>query len=68
MSPELISVNYIELKAEDITVESVTEDDVKAYYEQNKAQYVEPEKRRVSHILIDNSEDDDAAKEKRIRF
>ncbi|WP_282132035.1 SurA N-terminal domain-containing protein [Pseudoalteromonas aliena] len=64
LSPELISVNYIELKAEDITVESVTEDDVKAYYEQNKAQYVEPEKRRVSHILIDNSEDDDAAKEK----
>ncbi|MEM5548103.1 SurA N-terminal domain-containing protein [Pseudoalteromonas fuliginea] len=64
LSPELISVNYIELKATDITVESVTEDDVKAYYDQNKAQYVEPEKRRVSHILIDNSEDDDAAKEK----
>ncbi|WP_350637040.1 peptidylprolyl isomerase, partial [Pseudoalteromonas sp. GW168-MNA-CIBAN-0100] len=37
---------------------------VKAYYEQSKAQYVEPEKRRVSHILIDNSEDDDAAKAK----
>ena len=64
LSPELISVNYIELKADDITVESVTEDDVKAYYEQNKAQYIEPEKRRVSHILIDNSEDDDVAKEK----
>eukprot|EP00487_Bulimina_marginata_P004691 TRINITY_DN21580_c0_g1_i1.p1 TRINITY_DN21580_c0_g1~~TRINITY_DN21580_c0_g1_i1.p1 ORF type:complete len:125 (+),score=38.67 TRINITY_DN21580_c0_g1_i1:27-377(+) len=40
------------------------EEDVKAYYEQNKAQYVDPEKRRVSHILIDNSEDDDAAKAK----
>ena len=62
LSPERLSVNYIELKAQDITVASVTEDDVKAYYEQSKAQYVEPEKRRVSHILIDNSEDDDAAK------
>lgn len=64
LSPERLSVNYIELKAQDITVASVTEDDVKAYYEQSKAQYVEPEKRRVSHILIDNSEDDDAAKAK----
>ena len=64
LSPERLSVNYIELKAQDITVASVTEDDVKAYYEQSKAQYVEAEKRRVSHILIDNSEDDDAAKAK----
>lgn len=64
LSPERVAVDYIELKAQDITVESVTEDDVKAYYEQNKAQYIEPEKRRVSHILIDNSEDDDAALEK----
>ncbi|AUL73279.1 peptidylprolyl isomerase [Pseudoalteromonas sp. 13-15] len=64
LSPELISVNYVELKAENIVVGSVTEEDVKASYEQNKAQYVEPEKRRVSHILIDNSEDDDAAKAK----
>ena len=64
LSPERLSVNYIELKAQDITVASVTEDDVKAYYEQSKAQYVEPEKRRVSHILIENSEDDDAAKAK----
>jgi len=64
LSPERVAVDYIELKAQDITVGSVTEDDVKAYYEQNKAQYIEPEKRRVSHILIDNSEDDDAALEK----
>ena len=64
LSPELISVNYIELDADDIDVASVSEDDVKAYYEQSKAQYIEPEKRRVSHILIDNSEDDDAAKAK----
>jgi peptidyl-prolyl cis-trans isomerase D len=64
LSPERISVRYIELKAEDIIVESVSEDDVKNYYDQNKAQYIEPEKRRVSHILIDNSEDDDVAKEK----
>ena len=64
LSPELISVNYIELNADDIDVASVSEDDVKAYYEQSKAQYVEPEKRRVSHILIDNSDDDDAAKAK----
>lgn len=64
LSPELISVNYIELKADDIDVASVSEDDVKAYYERSKAQYIEPEKRRVSHILIDNSEDDDAARTK----
>ncbi len=30
----------------------VTEDEVKAYYEANKADYVQPEERETSHILI----------------
>ena len=60
-----MSVRYIDLNAATLTLDSsVSEEDIKAYYDQNSAQYVEPEKRRVSHILIDNSEDDDAAKAK----
>lgn len=64
-SPELVSVEYIELKAEDIQLATPpSQEDVAAFYEEHKTQYVEPERRRVAHILIDNSEDDAVAKEK----
>ncbi|MCG7552371.1 SurA N-terminal domain-containing protein [Pseudoalteromonas sp. Of11M-6] len=64
-APELVSVNYIELKAEDLApAEPVTEEALKTYYEEQKNQYLEPERRRVSHILVDASEDAEAAKQK----
>lgn len=65
MAPEQVAVQYLELKADDITLaETVTEEAVRAYYEESKAQYQEEEKRRVAHILVDNSADDAAAEEK----
>lgn len=65
MAPEQVAVQYLELKADDITLDTpVTDEDVRAYYEESKSQYLEEEKRRVAHILIDNSEDDAAAEEK----
>lgn len=64
-SPELVSVEYVELNANDIQLATPpSQDDVATFYEEHKTQYVEPERRRVAHILIDNSEDDAAAKEK----
>ena len=67
MSPEQVAVQYLELKADDITLDTpVTDEDVRGYYEESKSQYLDEEKRRVAHILIDNSEDDAAAKEKAI--
>ncbi|TLX45506.1 peptidylprolyl isomerase [Pseudoalteromonas phenolica] len=65
MAPEQVAVQYLELKADDIALDTpVTDEDVRAYYEESKSQYLEEEKRRVAHILIDNSEDDAAAEEK----
>ena len=65
MAPEMIALDYIELKASDLALaEPVTDAEVAARYEENKALYLEPERRRVAHILIENLEDDDAAKEK----
>jgi len=62
MAPEQVALQYLELTADDITlVEPITDEAVLAYYEETKSQYQEEEKRRVSHILIDNSEDDLAA-------
>ncbi|PCK32636.1 peptidylprolyl isomerase [Pseudoalteromonas piscicida] len=64
-APELVAVNYIELKAQDLApAEPVTEEALKTYYEEQKNQYLEPERRRVSHILVDSSEDPEAAKQK----
>ncbi|WP_462164133.1 peptidylprolyl isomerase [Pseudoalteromonas xiamenensis] len=64
-SEEQVAVEYIELSANDVQLASApSEEDVKAYYEEQKSHYSEPERRRVAHILIDNSEDDAKAKEK----
>jgi peptidyl-prolyl cis-trans isomerase C len=40
----------------------VSDDDVKAYYEQNKEKYMIPEMVRASHILVDTEEDANRAK------
>ncbi|WP_440053562.1 SurA N-terminal domain-containing protein [Pseudoalteromonas sp. T1lg65] len=64
-SPEQVAVQYIEIKADEIElIEPISEDAIKTAYEQSKAQYQEAERRRVAHILIDSSEDADAAKAK----
>jgi peptidyl-prolyl cis-trans isomerase D len=63
MAPEMVALEYIELKGSEMPLqEAVTESEIAANYEENKALYMEPERRRVAHILIENLDDDAAAK------
>lgn len=51
-----------DLIAEQIIGKDITlsEDDIKAYYEQNKSQYAEEEQVRAAHILVNTKEEADA--------
>ena len=52
-TPEQVSVEYVELKLEDLANKvAVSDDKLKAYYEEQKEQYSTPERRKISHILI----------------
>lgn len=63
MSPEQVALEYIELKASELTLkEPVTDAEIAAYYEDHKAQYLDEERRRVAHILVEAGDDTDAAK------
>lgn len=51
--PESARIEYVVLSREALSAQvNVGADDLKAYYEQNKARYGSPEERRASHILI----------------
>lgn len=53
MTPEQVSLNYIELNAADMAVgKAPTEDALRALYAKEKSKYVQPEQREVSHILL----------------
>jgi peptidyl-prolyl cis-trans isomerase D len=53
MSPEQVSVKYIEVNGQDLPLEAApSEDDLKKRYEDEKQRFVQPEQRLVSHILI----------------
>ncbi|MET0331603.1 MAG: SurA N-terminal domain-containing protein, partial [Dyella sp.] len=53
MSPEQVSVQYLEVKAGDLKpVAAPAEDELKKRYEDEKQRFVKPEQRLVSHILI----------------
>jgi len=57
LAPERVSVNYIELSAEEIakTVE-VSDQALQQYYLENQSQFIGPEQRRASHILIEGDD------------
>jgi peptidyl-prolyl cis-trans isomerase D len=70
MTPEQVSVEYVELALEDIAKTiSAPDDKLKAFYEEQKDQYTTPERRKISHILfaINNKVDDKAALEKALK-
>ncbi len=56
-SAETVDLEYIELRAEDFTVE-VEESEVRALFESQKDDLVLPEQRAVSHILFEQGEDE----------
>jgi peptidyl-prolyl cis-trans isomerase D len=53
LTPETAKVQYAELRADQLAAQvSVTEKDVRDYYDKNKTNYGSPEKRHASHILV----------------
>jgi peptidyl-prolyl cis-trans isomerase D len=65
MTPESVDLAYVELTLDDVAQEvEVTDDGLRAYYEQVRERYVAPERRRARHILIESGDDDAAALEK----
>ncbi|MDE2347575.1 MAG: SurA N-terminal domain-containing protein [Gammaproteobacteria bacterium] len=71
MTPETVDLRYVELSREKLAAAvQVTDAQLHAYFDEQKAKnpqnYVQPEERRVSHILIavTNPKDDAAAKAK----
>jgi peptidyl-prolyl cis-trans isomerase D len=62
--PEQVSVEYVELLLSDIAKKiDVTDDKLRAFYDEQKGQYTTPERRKISHILVavDGKTDDKTA-------
>lgn len=65
ISPEKVSLEYVELNAADFAqANPITDEEAQAYYAEHQAQYLSNEKRLAAHILISADEDDSAAKAK----
>ncbi|MBX5460616.1 MAG: peptidyl-prolyl cis-trans isomerase [Steroidobacteraceae bacterium] len=65
MTPEYVDLAYGELRLEQVASQvTVSDDELKAAYEKDKQSYVQPEKRRARHILIEAGKDDAAAQKK----
>jgi peptidyl-prolyl cis-trans isomerase D len=61
-NPEKVSVDYVSLGIDDVAGDfKPTEDELKTQYEEQKAQFSTPERRKVSHILIVAEEDKEAS-------
>ncbi|GGP50715.1 SurA N-terminal domain-containing protein [Shewanella saliphila] len=65
MSPEQVSVEYVELNAADMAQNSqITDEEVQAYYDEHQSQYQTPEKRLAAHIFVAATDDESADKAK----
>lgn len=52
-APEQVALEYLVLDMDTVKAQiKLPEEDVRKYYQENKARYTSPEERRVSHILI----------------
>jgi peptidyl-prolyl cis-trans isomerase D len=53
MSPEQVSVKYLEVNAADLPADAApSEDELRKRYQDEKQRFVQPEQRLVSHILV----------------
>ena len=60
--PEKVSVEYLEISAADLAAKvEVKDENLRQYYDANPAAYTLPEERNVNHILVQVSQDADAA-------
>ncbi|MBB1270982.1 SurA N-terminal domain-containing protein [Shewanella sp. SR44-3] len=58
LSPEKVSLEYLELNVADLAKEVTTSpEEVKTYYDEHKKQYQTAEKRLAAHILVNKTED-----------
>jgi peptidyl-prolyl cis-trans isomerase D len=66
MTPETANLQYLQIKLADVAAAvPVTEEGLRQYYDQVAAErFVDPERRRARHILIDAGKDDAAAKKR----
>jgi peptidyl-prolyl cis-trans isomerase D len=61
MTPESAHLEYAELRLDQVAAQTtVTDDELHAAYDKNKATYVVPERRHARHILIAATKDDAA--------
>ncbi|HSN71618.1 MAG TPA: peptidylprolyl isomerase, partial [Steroidobacteraceae bacterium] len=59
-TPETVTVNYVDLTLEDVARDvDVSEDALRAYYDEVKDRFETPERRQARHILIESTGDDD---------
>jgi peptidyl-prolyl cis-trans isomerase D len=65
MTPEFVQLSYGELRLDQVAAQvAVTDAELKEAYDKAKDKYVQAEKRRVRHILIEEGKDDAAALKK----
>jgi peptidyl-prolyl cis-trans isomerase D len=65
MTPEKVSLEYVEVDAAKMTVDAKADDAaLKQRYEEQKARFVAPEQRLASHILVKVDKNADAAAQK----
>jgi peptidyl-prolyl cis-trans isomerase D len=66
MTPETVNLQYLRLDLADVAAQvQVTEEGLRAYYDQVAAErYMTTERRRARHILVESGTDDAAAKAK----
>jgi len=66
VTPETVSLQYVELKAADVAATvAVTDEALHQYYDLVAPErYLDPERRRARHVLIESGADDAAAKKK----
>ena len=64
-SPEMVSIEYVEIDASTMALTEVAdENSLKAQYDQSRSQFIEPEQRLASHILVKVDAGADAAAQK----
>ena len=66
--PEKVKLAYVELAQTALAQKvEISEDDLRGLYEENRASYINPERRRASHILLTLDPDADEGKETELR-
>lgn len=65
MTPEMVTLEYVEIKADQLEVPAPSDADLQARYEDQKDRYVVPEQRKASHILVEVAAGADAETQKK---